>query len=240
MAVPWLGFVKPLALQSPAQIRLPGPDALTSSAYARDFAEVKAFGSATGSLRTPWQTETALFWNTNAVLQYQVALRDQATRREMDIRASARAFALLGASTGDALISCWRAKYDFAYWRPVTAIREAGSDGNPRTVADPAWSPMLATPPYPDYTSGHACITGAATETFSHLFGARNLNLDISSGVFATRHFDRADVLDRETVNARIWLGFHFRKAMTDGNGLGHQTAAWTVRHLFDRGHRTA
>jgi hypothetical protein len=234
MVTPWLGFVKPLALRSPTQIRLPGPDAVTSAKYARDFAEVKAFGALNGSSRTAWQTETALFWNANSVLQYQVALRDQVTRRGLDIQDSARAFALLGTSTADSLISCWRAKYDDAYWRPITAIREAGSDGNPRTAPDPNWAPLLATPPYPEYISGHACITGVATETFSHLFGARSLNLDIFSSVTSTtRHYDRADMLDAETMNARIWLGFHFRTAMTDGNRMAHKVARWTIRHYF-------
>jgi hypothetical protein len=234
MTTPWLGFVKPLTLRSPTQIHLSGPDALNTAAYARDFAEVKTFGALTGSVRTPWQTETALFWNANAVLQYQVALRDQVTRRGLDIAASARAFALLGSATADSLISCWRAKYDNAYWRPITAIHEARTDGNPRTSPDPDWAPMLPTPPYPEYTSGHACITGVATEIFSHLFGANSLNLDILSSVTSTiRHYDRADMLDAETMNARIWLGFHFRTAMTDGNRLAHRVAGWAISRYF-------
>jgi hypothetical protein len=226
MAVPWLGFVTPLVLDSPTQLRLPGPDALGTSAYAQDFAEVRAYGALEGSARTPAQTETALFWNANPVLQYEVALRDQVTRRGLDIRSSARAFALLGTTTADSLIACWRAKYDYAYWRPVTAIRLAATDGNPTTVPDPNWAPLVPTPPYPDYTSGHACVTGAASGTFSDLFGATSLNLTVSSSVTNTsRHYETAAALDAETMNARIWLGLHFRKAMTDGNRLGHRVA---------------
>lgn len=230
MAVAWLGFVTPLALDSPTQLRLPGPAGLGTSAYARDVAEVRAYGAAVGSARTPAQTETALFWSANAVVQYQVALRDQVARRGLDIAAGARAFALLGTATADAQIACWRAKYDYAFWRPVTAIRLAATDGNPATVPDPNWSPLVPTPPYPDYTSGHACLTGATSGTFSHLFGGTSLDLVVSSPVTGTsRRYDTAAALDAETMNARIWLGIHFRTAMTDGNQLGHRIADLTA-----------
>jgi hypothetical protein len=228
MAVPWLGFVRPLTLRSPTQPRLSGPDPITSRAYRRDLAEVRAYGSATGSLRTPQQTETALFWNDNANLQYQAALRDQVTRRGYDAVRAARAFAVLNTSIGDALIRCWRSKYDTAYWRPITAIREDARD------PDPAWTSLLPTPPYPEYTSGHACITGAAVGTFAHLFGARSIDLDVSSAVTSTtRHYDTAEALRIEAFNARIWFGFHFRKAMTDGSYIGVYTSAWVrARHF--------
>ncbi|TCO23290.1 hypothetical protein EV652_109115 [Kribbella steppae] len=234
MAVPWLGFVRPLALKAPTQVRLPGPDPITSKAYARDFAEVKAKGALEDSTRTPAQTQTALFWNANSVAQYQASLRTEVTQRGFDIVRSARAFALLGTSTADALIGCWRSKYDYAYWRPITGIRLADTDGNRATKPDPTWSPLVATPPYPDYVSGHACVTGAASETFGRLFGARSINVDVSSTVTSTtRHFRTAAALDAETKNARIWLGLHFRQAMDDGNYLGHRVATWTARHEF-------
>ncbi|MDX6246871.1 MAG: hypothetical protein QOF10_231 [Kribbellaceae bacterium] len=238
MLVPELGFVRPLALRSPTQLRLPGPDSIKSKAYARDFAEVKAKGAATGSTRTAAQTATARFWSANGVSQYQAALRDQVTRRGWGIVASARAFALLGTSMADALIACWRAKYDYAYWRPITAIHLADTDGNRRTSRDPKWTPLFVTPPYPDYVSGHAAATGAATGVFSYLFGARSLDLDVSSlGSAPTRHYNSAAALDAETMNARIWLGLHFRRAMIDANRLGHRVAAWTIGHEFQPHH---
>jgi hypothetical protein len=234
MAVSWLGFVDPLLLDSPTPTPLPGPDALDTDAYAQDFAEVKAYGANDASSRSVAQTETALFWSTNAVLQYQVALRDQVTRRGLDITDSARAFALLNGATADSQIACWRAKYDFAYWRPITAIRMADTDGNDATAPDPTWTPLVPTPPYPDYVSGHACLTGATTGILRHLFGADGIDLEVFSSVTATsRHYDSADALDQETMNARIWLGIHFRNAMTDGNQLGHDVSDWAVTHYF-------
>ncbi|MDQ3455251.1 MAG: vanadium-dependent haloperoxidase, partial [Actinomycetota bacterium] len=145
-----------------------------------------------------------------------------------------RAFALLGSTTGDAQIACWRAKYDYAYWRPLTAITLANTDGNPATVADPDWLPLVDNPPYPEYVSGHACFTGAVSGTLSHLFGADSIDLNISSAVTGTdRHYRTAAKLDRETINARIWLGLHFRQAMSDGNQLGHYVAGWGATHYF-------
>jgi hypothetical protein len=238
MLAPWLGFVRPLALKSPTQVRLPGPDPITSKAYARDFAEVKAMGVKEGSSRTAAQTETALFWSAPVPVQLNAALRDRTARSGMDIVRTARAFALLNTGTADALIACWRAKYDYAYWRPITAIRLADTDGNPATTADPTWTPLVATPPYPEYVSGHACFTGSASETFSRLFGARSIDIDVSSSVTSTsRHYATAAALDAETKNARIWLGLHFRQAMDDGNRLGHRVSTWTATHEFQPVH---
>ena len=235
MAVPWLGFVRPLLLDSPTQIPLAGPDGLDTGAYAQDFEEVKAYGAKDGSSRTETQTETALFWNANVVPQYLAAMRDQVTRRELDIVESSRAFVLLNTAAADAAIACWRAKYDYAYWRPITAIRMADTDGNDATEPEAGWTPLVQTPPYPDYTSGHACLIGAASNTFAYLFGADTIDLNVSSSITGTsRHFDTADSLDEETMNARIWLGIHFRKAMTDGNQLGHDVSNWGITHYFE------
>src|SRR5699024_3259485 len=106
------------------------------------------------------------------------------------------------------------------FWRPVTAIRRADVDGNPRTFADEAWEPLIATPPYPDYPSGHAVVIGAATETVSEIFGRRHVRLEVPSLVAGVpaRSYRSLRALDEEAENARIWLGIHFRTAMEDSN----------------------
>jgi hypothetical protein len=110
----------------------------------------------------------------------------------------------------------------------------ADTDGNDATELKADWTPLVQTPPYPEYTSGHACITGAASNTFAYLFGADAINLDVTSSVTGTtRHYDTTESLDQETMNARIWLGIHFRKAMTDGNQLGHDVSHWGITHYF-------
>ncbi|GAB3606237.1 vanadium-dependent haloperoxidase [Conyzicola nivalis] len=232
-AVPWLGFVKPLTYGSPADFPLPGPPELTGAEYAQEFAEVRDYGEREGSSRTSEQTETALFFNSNIVSQFQAGLRDEVTRRGYDIVESARAFALMDTSMADTLIACWNAKYEYGFWRPITAIQLADTDGNPATNAEPNWIPLApATPPYPDYLSGHACNVGAASNTLSYLFGAETLDLNLVGGA-VTRHYDSAARLDEDTMNARIWLGLHFRSAMTDGNELGHRVSDWVIGNYF-------
>jgi hypothetical protein len=234
MLAPWLGFVRPLLLASPTQLPLAGPDPLTSTAYARDFDEVKAVGAAASATRTPAQTETARFWSDNLVVQYQAGFRDLATRHRLDIDHSARLLAILNMTAADALIACWRGKYDTAYWRPSTAIQLADTDGNPATTADPGWTPLVANPPYPEYPSGHACLSGATANGLGSLLGRQNIDLVVSSAVTGTtRHYATERALDRETMNARIWLGIHFRRAMVDGNQLGHRVSRWALRHYF-------
>jgi hypothetical protein len=236
MLVPWLGFVRPMVLTSPTQLSLPGPKPLNSAAYARDFNEVKRMGAVDSTTRTPAQTQTALFFSDNSVVQYQAGMRTLATGDGLGIVATAHMFALVDTGTADAMISCWRAKYDYAFWRPITAIALAGTDSNPATTADPGWSPLSTTPPYPDYPSGHACLTGSVARGLSILFGADDIDLVVDSAVTGTtRHYETADALNRDTKNARIWLGLHFRTAMNDANNLGQRSAAYVAAHAFAR-----
>lgn len=241
MLAPWLGFLRPL-VASLEQVRQPGPDALTSAAYARDFREVKTTGSA-DDVTTPEgraRERIARFHNADVVRQHQSAMRAAVTQRRMTAREAARAFAVLGASQADAAVACWWEKHTHAFWRPVAAIARAGEDGNPGTTPQPGWRPRIGTPPgtppYPDYTSGHACATGAATGTHAALFGERRSEITLTAPATGeVRHYRTAAALDREAMDARIWLGLHFRKAMTDGNALGHEVAAQVAEELSDR-----
>lgn len=234
MLVPWLGFVRPMVLDSPAQVTPEGPRQLPSAAYARELREVRTMGAANSTARTPAQTETALFFTDNSVAQYQAAMRRAAVNRDLPMLARTRMFALVNTATADALIACWKAKYDHAYWRPITAIHRAAHDGNAATSSDPTWTPLAPTPPYPEYPSGHACITGSVTRGLSHLFGQARINLEVESAVTGTtRHYQGAHALNKQSMNARIWLGLHFRTGMVDANQLGQRTAAYVAAHAF-------
>ncbi|MPY93540.1 MAG: phosphatase PAP2 family protein [Acidimicrobiia bacterium] len=234
MAVPWLGFVRPLMLDAPDQVPLPGPDALDSTAYAQDFAEVKELGSVDSTARTPAQTETARFWSDNPIRQYQDGLRGVSDRRELDIVESARMFALVNTTGADALVACWRVKHDHAYWRPSTAIQRAEEDGNPATKADPSWTPLIANPAYPEYPSGHACLSAAVASGLAHLFGSDSIDFEVGSNVTGTtRDFATAGAFEQDAMDGRVWLGIHFRRAMLDGNQLGHEVSDWGIAHYF-------
>ena len=235
---PWLGFTRPLLIDSATQFATPGPDALDSSAYAEDFAEVKLMGAATNSGRTQADTDLALFFNDNPPRQYQEAMRARAVEHEMDIMESARMFAAVNVAGADAGITCWRAKWDVNYWRPVTAIQQADRDGNPATTADPAWTPFRPAPAYPEYPSGHGCVTSATSEALEELFG-QDLDLDIQQKdaagvVLATRHYDDADDWQDDVTDARIFLGYHFRDGMDDSLKVGECVAEHVVDRWFD------
>lgn len=236
MFVPWMGAVKPLLVHSGAQFGEPGPPpALTSKRYSRDFKEVKALGSAGSTKRTTDQTNTALFFSGNATIQYIAALVDQMQKRHMDIVDAARLFAAVDMSMADAVINVWHAKLLYGFWRPITAINLANTDGNRRTIADPTWVPLLVTPPYPDYVSGYSGVTGAFTRALALTLGTRHLNLTLISSAVpgATRQYNSAKKLDNDVISARVWLGIHFRFADTAGVKIGHQVADWGLDHYF-------
>jgi hypothetical protein len=235
MAVPWLGGVTPLLVHSAKQFGPPPPPTLTSRRYTRDFDEVKAVGSATSTVRTADQTATALFFSGNAVVQFNAALRDQAASRGLDIVQAARMFAAVDMTVSDALITAWRAKLFYGIWRPSTAIQLADTDGNPATTADPTWTPLLVNPPYPDYVSGYNSYTASFTRALEELFGRRHLDLNLISTAVpgATRHYDSGRALRADVVNARVWLGIHFRFADVAARNLGVRLADWTLDHYF-------
>lgn len=242
MAVPWMGSVTPMLLHNGAQFGEPGPPpVLTSAQYTRDFDEVKTLGSAASTARTPAQTNTALFFSGNAPIQVNAALRDQLAVRHLDIVDTARMFAAVSMSEADAIISVWHAKYLYGFWRPITAINLADTDGNPATTADPSWTPRLTTPNYPDYVSGYCGLTGAFTQALEDTLDTGHLQLTLISTAVpgAVRTYDSGQSLRNEVVDARVWLGIHFRFADTGGVEMGQRVADWALTHYFrpKRGH---
>jgi hypothetical protein len=225
----WLGFTDLLVLDS---LPLDGPDRLASAAYARDFEEVRLYGSATSTHRSAEQTEIARFYNDNPVAQLTRALVQRLEAHPISMKRAALLFASVHGSMSDALIQTWRRKYEKGLWRPVEAIAAADMDGNVATVADPGWTPMVPTPPYPEHTTGQGAVTGAAAEVVRLLLG-EGTALTLSSSITGTtRAYSRLAALERDALNARIWLGIHFRDAMDDGYSLAHRTARQVVRAL--------
>jgi hypothetical protein len=235
MAVPWMGGVTPLLVRDSVQFAPPRPPALTSARYARDFAEVKELGASTSPTRTADQTATALFFSGNATVQIDAALRDQVAVRHLDIVAAARMFAAVETTVADALITAWQAKWYWGVWRPSTAIQLADTDGNPATTADPAWTPLIANPPYPDYVSGYNAVIAAASRTLERVLGTRHLNLTLISTAVpgAVRHYDSGTALRADVVDARVLLGIHFRTADTAARTLGVSLADWAAGRYF-------
>lgn len=243
----------PWVLDSPFQFRPGPPPAVTSAQYARDFNETKTMGSQFSAARSPDLTSNALFWNagTAPYLWNQVALTlidknnhdrdrndDWSHGHRSTLLENARLFAALGVSMADAAIACWDAKYEYHYWRPITAIRDTTDDGNPATTPDPAWVPMFATPGHPEYPSGHSCISGAAAAVLSDQFGERTRFKMTSDLMFGYEQSYRSIPEALEAVKeARIFAGIHFRTATEVGTVLGKKVAEFVLQERFQRVH---
>jgi PAP2 superfamily len=238
-ATPWLGFMRPFMLNSASQFHPGPPPALTSEAYEEQFNEVKAYGAKNSTVRSPEQTAIAYFWIANAFAQYNKAFRDLVAAHNMDLVDAARALAMADLVASDSVIGCWESKYTYQFWRPTTAIQHADIDGNPDTVADPTWLPLLTTPNHPDYLSGHGCLTGAMADVFAALLGTKRINVDIpgsengANTLTTSRHFATVKDLLRQIVDARVWNGYHFRGSVEAGVVLGQRVANWTLKRYF-------
>lgn len=236
---PWLGFVTPLLVHSATQFGPPPPPTLTSARYTADFNEVKAYGSKVSTVRSPDQTATALYFSGNAFVQFNATLRDQATVRHLDIAQSARMFAAVDMSVADAIITVWHAKYVYGFWRPITAVNLADTDGNPATAPDISWVPLLTTPAYPEYPSGYNSVAATTTGALENLFHTTQLNLTLISTAVpnVSRHYDTGTALRADVVDARVWLGIHFRFADIASRNIGLQLSDWTIDHYFQPAH---
>ena len=225
-------YITPFAINV-AEHRVRGPLPLSDSLYARDFNEVKAVGSAASTTRTPEQTEIARFWYEDSPLGWNRLGTTVVRSVGLDVWDSARVLALMNFAMADGFIAGFDAKYQFRFWRPITAIRDAGRDRNQFTMADPAWEPLLMTPPVPDYPSTHTVLGAAAAEVLIYAFGdevqysATSVTLP---GV--TRHFKGFSQAARENGHSRIYAGIHFRRAVEDGYKQGRSIGRAVVALL--------
>ena len=230
----WVANVKPFLLPRGDLFRSDGPNALTSAAYAADFNEVKAIGSATSTTRTADQTDAAIWWQDHGVALWNRILRNIIVGQQLDITGAARMLAMADLAGADGAISCWNDKYYWNFWRPITAIREAATDGNPATVADPTWTPLLATPAFPDHPSGHSCVSGAIVNTLQAFFGTDKIAFSaFSNNSHTTRSFARLSLALKEVLDARVWAGIHFRTADIQGSVIGLKVSHYLVKHYF-------
>jgi PAP2 superfamily/Domain of unknown function (DUF4114) len=225
--LPQWGAVTPFALESGSQFRPGTPPALDSAEYAQDFNQTKDLGSISSTSRTADQTEIAKFWadggGTYTPPGHWNQIADQLLiQNNASLVESARTLGLLNITLADAAIACWDAKYTYDAWRPVTAIRKADLDGNEATTVDANWQSLIATPPFPEYTSGHSTFSSAAATVLSELMGD-NVKFTTSSiglpGV--TRSFDSFQQAAQEAGISRIYGGIHFMFANTNGLECG-------------------
>jgi hypothetical protein len=221
--VPWLSRLRPFTLRRTDQFRPSSPPALSSRRYAKARAEVEAVGKIDSAVRSVEQTLIARFYTSHVAAQYNTAYRELAARQGLDAVQAARLIAMGNVVGADALIACFDAKYHYLFWRPSFAI--------------PGWTPLLATPPHPEYPSAHSCLTFAQASVFKRFLRTRRIDVDLRSfpeiHEMPIRHFTTAGDLEREIVDARVWGGIHFRFSNEIGGELGSRVASWALDRFF-------
>lgn len=236
--LPGWGWVQPFGIASGDQFRPIAPPALDSISYALDFDLVKEIGSTTSVTRTADQSEIAQFWANGGGTATPPGHWNQIARVLADIMGNtldenARLFALLNLASADAAISCWDAKYAYDFWRPLTAIRQGDSDGNPLTVGDPTWTSFIGTPPFPAYTSGHSTFSAAAAQTIARFYGTDDIAFvagsDDAPGIF--RSYQSVSEAALESGWSRIYGGIHWTWDNFAALEAGELIGDW----IFDR-----
>ena len=233
-AIPAWRFVKPFVLKRGDQFRAEGPPSLSSDEWAEDFDETRRLGSEDSSERTAEQTEIALCGAEPPLPMWNRVARTIGAQKHTGLVENARLFALMNLAMTDATIACWDSKYTYRFWRPVTAIPAADTDGNDDTEADPDWTPLRPTPLHPEYPSAHSCVSNAAAKVLTGLFGSHT-SFSTSTSTCPTgvvRSYESFRDMADEIGDSRIYIGFHFRTAVRHGANLGRQVGHWTF-HRF-------
>jgi hypothetical protein len=233
----WLKDVRPFLIESGTQFQSDGPLSLTSRKYAREFDQVKSVGSATSTTRTADQTLAARYWAENPPQTWSRIFRTLSVQQGLSLADNARLYAMLYMTAADSLITVWNDKAHYLFWRPITAIREAETDGNPWTKADPDWLPLIPTPPYTEHSSGHSGLSGSFVATLQDFFCTDHVSWTDTNNGGLTRSFTRFSQAIDEIVEARVWSGIHFHTADEQGAKIGRQVARWRERHFFKAVH---
>ena len=231
-ALPHWGSVRPWGIENGSRFRPPVPPSLRGQAYHAAFEEVYELGRVDSATRTADQTEIAFFWadgpgTATPPGHWLEIARDLAAEHQLTLGESSRLLALLGVAVADAAIIGWDAKYFFDYWRPVTGIRSASSDGNPHTRRDLEWTPLIPTPPFPGYVSGHSTFSGAASRILALFFGHDTLAFSTTSDDLpgVVRSFPSLSAAAEEAGQSRIYGGIHWQFDNVEGLRAGRLAA---------------
>jgi hypothetical protein len=236
-----VGSITPFVIEDNAQFRPDPPPALTSEEYAADYNEVKEIGSVDSTVRTDEQTLTAMLWFapvTNAVAWNQIA-QNVAEDRDTSLVENARAFALLNIGLIDSLITSYASKFEYALWRPVTAIQRGDEDGNPATEGDPDWMTLHpTTPPYPTYP-GNAATQGAVGATIlADVFGEDEIQFEVDWSEFGfpdvTRSYESFWAAAEEQARSRIYGGVHFEFDTPAGQAVGRDVGQYILENALE------
>jgi hypothetical protein len=234
--MPGLGEVDTFVIRNGRQFRSAPPPDLRSKEYARDVEEVKREGAVNSADRSEDLALRARFYAvTDADRIYYPAARQVASVQGKTLSGNARLFALLSMAIWDGIVACFETKYHFALWRPVTAIRAANTDQNPRTHPDANWEPLVFTPPFPAYPSGHASFGGAARVVLEDEFGADGHDINLTNPAMpgVVLHYTAFKQITDDIDESRINGGVHFRFDQEAGALLGKRVGEYVLRHAL-------
>jgi hypothetical protein len=234
--LPGWGLVIPFGLEDGSQFRATPPPALRSGRYTMDYHEVKRVGRFDSPFRPQDRTDVAQFYAaTTPVMAFNTAARQVSSAQSKSLSENARIFALLAMAIADGSISVFEAKYFYNYWRPVTAIQAGDTDGNRLTDPDPAWLPLLVTPPFPSYPSAHATLSGAARAVLERAFGHGGLAITLSNpsvpGVIL--NYTAWEQITDDIDDARVYGGIHFRYDQEAGARQGRRVGRFILRQYL-------
>jgi hypothetical protein len=234
-----VGQIKPYTFKRRRDFAAGPPKRLTSMAYARDFDETREYGRIDSAIRSAEQADIAFFWSENPYVHWNRNLTALAIAKGLDVVETARMFAMVQTAVSDAVIVGFSEKYRYGFWRPRTAIPQADADGNPYTVADPTWRPLLSVN-HPEYPSGHGFWSTALIDALTHFFGTTEVSWTVTTSKVAvprvektTRTYEDLETLKNEIVDARIWGGLHWRFSTDAGRDIGARVARHVTRHYF-------
>lgn len=239
--------VVPFVLEHSSQYRPGPPYSVDRKEYTADFNEVKSLGGddvSTPSARTADQTEIALFWWESSPLKWNRIARTVSADQRLDLWENARLFGLLNMALADGYIAMVDSKNHYNYWRPITAVRTADTDGNPDTIGDPTWTPLRPTPPNQDYVSGHSIEGGAGAEVLRQFFGTDEVSFQdcgaalpagstCSDATPIFRSYDSFSQAAAENAYSRILIGYHFRKSVEEGIEYGRNIGRRAVNRYL-------
>jgi hypothetical protein len=234
-----VGQITPFTLVDPSCFRPGGPNPLTSQGYTKDFIETRDYGRIDSTVRTPEQSDIAYFWSEHAYVHWNRNLIRLAVSYRLNVRETARLFALAHTSAADAFIAGFNAKYFFRSWRPRTAIPRADTDGNPDTDPDPGWTPLL-TVNHPEYPSAHGFSSNAILEAVAKYFHTYKVTWMLKTSKKAVpqliqteRTFHDLRDISKQLDDARVWAGLHWRHSMHDGDQIGREVARRVFVNYF-------
>jgi PAP2 superfamily len=228
--------LKPFAMAKGSQFRPNPPISLESKEWATDYNELKDYGGQTSAKRTAQQTETARFWLVGAPVAYHPFVRHLVTAKQMSVVDSARFMALVAVGLNDAIIAVLDAKYHYNFWRPITAIRNGDTDGNPATDREATWQPIAPTPMHPEYPCAHCILSGSVAGVVKATLGTVDIPEIATTSPTApgvTHRWTNMTAFNEEVANARIWAGFHYRFSTRVGTDMGSQIGEYVVKSVM-------